>query len=98
MKARVYIVLDITDGKSEQVVQTLRSKQGVVMADALEGLPNVIMVIEAAKRFKLAELTNDALASVEMMTDGMRLLPARNGMNSSVCVKARSNGHNGHNR
>ena len=78
MGAKVYIMLDIAGGPSEEVAQALRGKLGVVMADALEGPPDVIMVMEASDRQKLAELTIQALASVETMTQGLRLLPAQN--------------------
>ena len=57
MNARVYILLDIVHGKSEYVIQALRGKPGVVMVDPLEGPPDVILVVEAPKRQKLAELT-----------------------------------------
>ena len=78
MGARVYVLLDIVDGKSEQVAQALRSKPGVAMEDTLEGPPDVIMVVEASQRQKLAQLTIQALASVETMTQGLRILPAQN--------------------
>jgi len=78
MGAKVYVLLDIVGGPSEQVAQALRSRPGVVMVDALEGPPDVIMVIEASDQQKLAELTIRALASVETMTQGLRLLPAQN--------------------
>lgn len=77
MSARAYVLLDIVDSKSEQVVQTLRGKPGVVIVDPLEGPPDVIMVIEASKRQKLAELTMGAIVSVEDMTKGLHLLPAQ---------------------
>ena len=77
MSARVYILLDIVRGKSEYVIQALRGKPGVVMVDPLEGPPDVIIVVEAPKRQKLAELTIQALASVETMTEGLRLLPLK---------------------
>ncbi len=82
MSARVYILLDIVHGKSEYVIQALRGKPGVVMADPLEGPPDVIIVVEAPKRQQLAELTIQALASVETMTEGLRLLPAQGGLNT----------------
>jgi hypothetical protein len=50
---------------------------GVVIVDALEGPPDVIMVVEASERQKLAELTIRALASVETVTEGLSVLPAR---------------------
>ena len=77
MSPRVYVLLDIEDFKSEQAVQILRGKSGVVIADALEGPPDVIMVIEAPEREKLVELTMEALESVESMTENMHLLPTQ---------------------
>lgn len=74
MNARVYILLDVVAGTSGQVTEALRGKPGVVMADPLEGPPDVIMVVEAPKQQKLAELTIQALASVETVTEGLRLL------------------------
>ena len=78
MGAKVYILLDIMGGPSAQVAQALRGRPGVVMEDALEGPPDVIMVVEASDRQKLAELTIQALASIETITQGLRLLPAQN--------------------
>jgi len=77
MGARVYILLDVVDGKSEQVAQTLRGKPGVVNVDQLDGPPEVIMVVEAYDRQQLAELTIQALTSVETMTEGLQLLSTK---------------------
>jgi hypothetical protein len=52
---------------------------GVVVADPLEGPPDVMMVVEASDRQKLAELSIQAFASVEAMVEGMQLLPTREG-------------------
>ena len=75
MGFRAYVLLDVVDGESQQVAQALRGRPGVVIADLLEGPPDVIMVIEASERHELATLTVQALASVETMVRGMRLLP-----------------------
>jgi len=77
MSPRAYVLLDIDDAKFEQAAQTLQGKSGVVIADALEGPPDVIMVIEASEREKLAELTMEALESVESMTEKVNLLPVQ---------------------
>ena len=79
MSARVYVLLDVTEDKVAQVVRALRGRDGVKMVDELEGLPNVIMMIQARDRQQLAELTVQALASTETMTEGMQLLPSRDG-------------------
>ena len=73
MGSRFYILLDIVDGKAEQVTQVLRQSPGVVMADTLEGPPDVIMVMETAERQQLAKLTMQALTSVGTMTEHVRL-------------------------
>jgi putative ubiquitin-RnfH superfamily antitoxin RatB of RatAB toxin-antitoxin module len=45
------------------------------MADPLEGPPDVIVVVEAPERQRLADLTVQALSSVETMIENVRLLP-----------------------
>jgi len=77
MGDRVYILLDIVDGEAEQVARVLRESPSVVMADAVEGPPDVIIVIEARQRQRLAKATLQALATVENMTEDVCLLPAR---------------------
>jgi len=90
MGTKVYILLDIIEGKLELVVQTLRGKPGVVEVDLLEGSPNVIMVVEAPEQKKLAERTVQALASVGKMTEGVQLLPTRDGCETHVFSEASS--------
>ena len=84
MNDKVYVLLDIADGKAEQVVQVLQEIPGVVMADALEGPPDVVMLIEAPERERLAKWTIEALSSVETLTEQVRLLPTRDGSNRIV--------------
>jgi hypothetical protein len=79
MSARVYILLEIEDGKVKQAAGALRSMTGVRMVDALEGSPNLAVVIQARNRQALADLTNQAIASVEPITQDIQLLPAQNG-------------------
>lgn len=90
MGTKVYVLLDVIEGKLEQVVQTLPGKPGVVEVDLLEGSPNVMVVVEAPERKKLAEWTIQALASVEKMTEGVQLLPTRDGCNTHVFNEASS--------
>ena len=78
VNAKTYVLLNIVDGKAGQVTQTLRGKAGVKMVDVLEGPPNVIMMIQARDRQRLADLTNWALAAVDTMTEGVQLLPTQN--------------------
>ena len=81
MGDKVYILLDIGDGKAEQVAQVLQRSPGVVMSDALEGPPDVITVIEADEREQLVKLTIQALASVGNAIEHIRLLLARDRFN-----------------
>lgn len=90
MGAKVYVLLDIIEGKLDQVVQTLQGKPGVMEVDLLEGSPNVVMVVEAPERKKLAERTIQALASVETMTEGVQVLPTRDGCDTHVFSEASS--------
>ena len=87
MSDRAYILLDIVDGKAEQATEVLKESPGVVMADALEGPPDVIVVMEAPKRQQLAKLTIQALASVETMTEHVCLLPTRDKLNTATFPK-----------
>ena len=87
MGARAYVLLDVEAGKSEQVAQALRGKSSVVMADPLEGTPDVIVIVEAPDRKRLAELTIEVLAEVESMTEGLQLLPAQDDRVTIPCLK-----------
>ena len=87
MNDRVYILLDIVDGKAEQAVKVLRKSLGVIMVDALESPPDVIMVMEAPERQQLAKQTTQALASLETITEHVCLLPAREKINTAISSK-----------
>jgi len=75
LSARVYVLLDVVHGKSAEVVRALQGKPGVIMADIIEGPPDVVMVIEARGRRRLAELTVEILTSIEHMTGDLKVLP-----------------------
>jgi len=47
MHDRVYIILDVVDGKAKQVTEVLQESPCVLIVDALEGSPDVIIVMEA---------------------------------------------------
>jgi hypothetical protein len=79
MGARAYVLLDIVDGKSEQVAKALQVKPGVMIADLLEGPPDVMVVLEAFERLTLAELTIQALTSVETAIKSVHSLPTQDG-------------------
>ena len=88
MNDKVYILLDTVDGKAEQVVQVLQEIPGVVIVEALEGPPDVILVVEATERQHLAKLTVQALTLVETMTERIQLLPTRHGCNIYIPRKS----------
>jgi len=73
--ARAYVLLHLAKGDPKRVAKALRHKPGVLMADPLEGPPDVIVVFEAPGRQELADLTVNALSSVENMIENVRLLP-----------------------
>jgi DNA-binding Lrp family transcriptional regulator len=75
---RVYVLMDIAEGKSEEVAHSLVGRPGVVKVDLLEGSPDLILICEAIDRQKLAEFTVKALATVEKETENVSLLPVRN--------------------
>jgi hypothetical protein len=77
MKARVYLLLQVVNGQYGPVFRSLRHKPGVTAVDIVEGPADVIVVIEASNRQQLAELTTQAFASVETMTQDLQLLPIR---------------------
>ena len=74
---RAYILLEITDGKSEQVVRQLRRKPGVIVADPLDGRPDVILIIEGADRQELARFIMPILSTIDNVTEDLRLLVTR---------------------
>jgi len=77
MSAKAYVLLNVVHEKQEQVVRALRGKLGILMADVVEGPPDVVVVVEARSRRRLAKLTIQAITSVETMTEGLQLLPTR---------------------
>jgi len=88
MSPRVYVILDVTAGKAGWVAQTLRRQPGVLLADEIEELPHVVVVLEAPSRQKLAESTIKALSSVESATDDVQLLPEKNGRSGAVLTSS----------
>jgi hypothetical protein len=88
---RVYILLEVIEGKAKEAAETLRGNPGVKLAGVLEGQPNVIVVLQACSRSKLAELTNRALALAEGVTENLQVLPTANGRKSpSIHRKSKS--------
>ncbi|MBI4295545.1 MAG: hypothetical protein HY667_00360 [Chloroflexi bacterium] len=88
MSNRVYVVLDVIEGKAKQVACTLLQKSGVMVADVLDSPPGVMMVVEASERKRLAELTVQAIASVNGMMEGLRLLPVQDEVKAQALVRS----------
>lgn len=88
MNAKVYVLLRVKENKSEQAIQALQNKVGVRLLDMLEGPPDIIMMVQAPDRRRLAELTVAALASVEDITEDLQLLPTPDGCSVTVLTKA----------
>jgi len=84
VSARVYILLDIKKREVSQAVQTLQDEDGVKTVEALEGSPNILMMVQARNRTSLANLANHALASVEAITESVQLLPVLNKNNTRL--------------
>ena len=87
---RVYVILNITDGKHSEAVHSLQAILGVRWVDALEGQWDVITMIEASNRVRLAKQLVQALAAIETITEDLQVLPTHDG--SSVKSKFKSHG------
>lgn len=77
MSTRVYLLLDVLEEKFAYAIQTLQNAEGVVAADTLEGHPNIIVIIEAQDRQKLAELMMPVLRSLDHIITDLHLLMTR---------------------
>jgi hypothetical protein len=74
MSVRAYMLLDIVDSDCEYAIQMLRSRAEVILADRLEGYPNVIAVVEAADKKSLAEAVMPVLGSIDGIAEDLHLL------------------------
>jgi len=68
------MLLDIVDRSCEYAVQMLRSQAQVILADRLEGYPNIIAMVEAADRQSLAAAVMPVLDCIDGITEGLHLL------------------------
>jgi len=74
MSVRAYMLLDIVDRNCEYAVQMLRSRAEVILADRLEGYPNIIAMVEASDRQSLAEAIMPVLGCIDGITEYLHLL------------------------
>jgi hypothetical protein len=79
MSVRAYMLLDIVDRSCENTVQMLRSRREVILADRLEGYPNIIAVVEAIDRQSLAEAIIPVLDCLEGITEDLHLMVTQDG-------------------
>ncbi len=84
MKARCYLLIDVAEGKTRQALMALRRQPGIVLADRVEGPPDIVMMAEAQDRQSLANQTVRAIASIEDLTNNIQLLPVRGGRKLSM--------------
>lgn len=78
MSCRVYMLLDIADGQREEICRCLQGKTGIVLADVLEGEPDVLVMLEAVNRRQLVRLTMETISVVEQVAENVTLLPVCN--------------------
>jgi hypothetical protein len=79
MSVRVYLLLDIVERSCEYAVQMLRTNPNVILADRLEGYPNIITTVEAADRQGLAAAVMPVLDCLDGITEDLRLLVTQDG-------------------
>ena len=77
MSARVYLLLNILEGKTGHAIQTLRNADGVIAADTLEGNPDILVIMEAPDRQRLVELMMPVLQSLDRITEDLHLFMTR---------------------
>jgi hypothetical protein len=79
MSVRAYMLLDIVDRSCEYAVQMLRSQAEVILADRLEGYPNIIAMVEAADRPSLAAAIIPVLDCVDGIAENLHMLVTQDG-------------------
>ena len=84
MKERVYLLIDVVEGRERQVLMALRGQPGIVLADRVEGPPDIVVIAEAQDRQSLANLIVQAIASIENLTNNIQFLPVCGGRKLSM--------------
>ena len=77
------MLLDIVDRSCEYAAQMLRGRTEIMLADRLEGYPNLIAIVEATDRQSLAEAIMPVLVCLDGITENMHLLVTRDNEISS---------------
>ena len=89
-RARVYVLLRTAQDCAGDALLVLRQNAGVVAVDRIEGSPDIVVVMEAADRPRLAKAVIKALASVELMTDSVDLLPVQDGSSAASANRVKT--------
>ncbi len=79
---RVYLLLDVVDGESQPVARAIRGMPGVVAVDCLEERPDVLAVMEAPDRMKLAQAMMSVIGQVDSSLEDLRIMVARGEVSS----------------
>ena len=77
MSVRAYVILNLVEGSSEYVVDMLRGRKGVVSADWIEGRNDIIAIVEAPDRQKLADAMMPVIGYVDGITEDLHLMVSR---------------------
>jgi len=94
MSVRAYMLLDIVDRSCEYAVQVLRGRPGVIVADRLEGYPNIVAVVEARDRQGLATAIIPVLDCLDGITEDLRLLITQDGeISPNILTSKNSTSH-----
>jgi len=76
MSFKAFVIMDSPAEKTANMIRTLRKKTGVVSVDLVEDSQQVIMVVEAPERRRLAKLTVQAISSADRIATVLHLLTA----------------------
>jgi nitrate reductase NapAB chaperone NapD len=79
MSYKAYVIIDSPAEKTANIVSTLLKKPGVVSVDLVEDSPQLIVVVEARGRRKLAELTVKPISAADSMATIMQLVTTTSG-------------------
>lgn len=77
--ARAYLFFHTLTDSPEKVAAIVRNQPGVVMVDILDSLPEIVVVLSAPGRQKLADRIMQTIASVDGMVEETNLLPTKTG-------------------
>jgi hypothetical protein len=75
MTTKVYLLLELVNGKRTAVATKLEGMPGVCAIDILEGKPDLMTVIEAPERQKAAEYLMEVLSIVDGAIEDIRVMP-----------------------